>query len=52
MFARYILAALGSIFLLLAVVGIATGRPRPQTRTWLLVGGIFLAVAVWLFSTT
>jgi hypothetical protein len=50
MAARYILAALGALFLILAALGLVTGRPRPQTRTWLLVGGIFTLVSLWLFS--
>ena len=50
MAAKYILAALGALFLIAAAIGVATGRPRPQTRTWLLVGGIFAIVSIWLFS--
>ena len=50
MAARYILAALGALFLILALLGLAARRPRPQTRTWLLVGGIFTLVSLWLFS--
>jgi hypothetical protein len=50
MAAKYILAALAALFLILALLGLATGRPRPQTRTWLLAGGIFTLVSLWLFS--
>ena len=50
MAARYVLAALSAVFLILAALGLITGRPRPQTRTWLLVGGIFAIVSIWLFS--
>ena len=50
MLAKYILAVVGSIFLLAAVIGTAAGRPRPQTRTWLIVGGILTIVSIWLFS--
>jgi len=50
MAARYILAVLSLVFLTLALVGSARGRPRPQTRTWLIVGVIFGVVAAWLFA--
>lgn len=50
MAAKYILAALGALFLIAATIGTATGRPPAQTRAWLLVGGIFAAVSIWLFS--
>ena len=49
MAAKYILAALSLLFLLLALTGRAGGRPRPQTRTWLIVAVIFGVVAAWLF---
>ena len=49
MAAKYILAALSILFLTLAILGRASGRPRPQTRTWLMVGVIFGVVAAWLF---
>lgn len=44
--AHYILAALAILFLLL---GAARGWRHPQGRTWLTVGAIFAAVALWLF---
>jgi hypothetical protein len=49
---KYILAALSVVFLTLAISRIArTGAAsHPQARTWLLIGGIFGAVSVWLFS--
>jgi hypothetical protein len=50
MAAKYILAVLAVVFLTLATLGPATGRPRPQTRTWLLVGVIFGLVSLWLFA--
>ena len=50
MAAKYILAALSVLFLFLAISGRAGGRPRPQTRTWLLVGIIFGVASAWLFS--
>ena len=40
---------LGPIFLLLGVgVAARARRVTPQARTWLLVGGVFSAVAFWL----
>jgi hypothetical protein len=50
MVAKYILAALSVLFLALALFGSTRGRPRPQTRTWLIVGVIFGVVAAWLFA--
>jgi DMSO reductase anchor subunit len=49
--AKYILAALSVVFLVMAGVGTlgARGRSRPQHRTWLLVGCVFAAVSAWLF---
>ncbi len=51
MAAKYILAALSVVFLVLGAAGAlaACGRRRPQHRTWLLVGAIFAAVSAWLF---
>ncbi len=49
MLAKYILSALACAFLLAAIWGLATDRPGSQTRTWLLIAGIFGAVGVWLF---
>jgi hypothetical protein len=46
MLARYILAALAILFLL---AGGTRGARHPQGRTWLTVGVIFAAVALWLF---
>jgi hypothetical protein len=47
--ARYLLAALALVFLTAGVLGATADRPRPQTRTWLLVGTIFAIVSFWLF---
>jgi hypothetical protein len=49
--AKYIIAALSAIFLLLAATRLARGggASHPQTRTWLLVGVIFAVVSAWLF---
>lgn len=52
MSAKYILAALSVIFITLAArrLGQAGGKLNSQARTWFIVGGIFGAVSVWLFS--
>jgi hypothetical protein len=50
MAAKYILAALACAFLVAATLGLTSGRPRPQTGTWLLVAAIFGLVSFWLFS--
>jgi uncharacterized membrane protein len=50
MAAKYILAALACVFLTAGALGRARATPRPQTRTWLLVGGIFAAVSLFLFG--
>ena len=50
MAAKYILAALAVVFVALALA--RGGLPRPQTRTWLLIGVIFGAVSAWLFYAT
>lgn len=49
--AKYILAALSVVFLILAATRLARGGGplHPQTRTWLLVGVIFAVVSAWLF---
>ena len=51
MAAKYILAALSVVFLVMGGVGTlgAQGAPRRQHRTWLLVGAIFAGVSAWLF---
>ena len=48
--AKYILAALAVVFLVLAVTRRATPMSHPQTRAWLIIGVIFAAVSAWLFS--
>jgi len=51
MAAKYILAALSVAFLVTGLLRrVHTGGPHPQSRTWLLVGAIFGAVSLWLFS--
>jgi len=48
MLARYILGALAVLFFML---GAARGWRHPQGRTWLTVGVIFAAVALYLFRS-
>jgi|GraSoiStandDraft_13_1057314.scaffolds.fasta_scaffold1398164_2 hypothetical protein len=52
MIAKYILATLSVVFLLLAGVNwIRDGRRiTPQTKAWLLVGTIFAVVAVLIWN--
>jgi hypothetical protein len=50
MVAKYVLAGLGCVFLIAGLASAAMGRSRPQARTWLLVGVIFLLVSLWLFT--
>ena len=50
MAAKYILAALACVFLVAGTFRRLTGGSVPQSRTWLLVGAIFAAVSLWLFS--
>ena len=47
---NYILVALSAGFLLAGAYRRLTSGPGPQSRTWLLVGAIFGAVSLWLFS--
>jgi hypothetical protein len=47
MLAKYILLGAAVAFLVAAVV---RGLRHPSSRTWLLVGAIFLLVSLWLFS--
>lgn len=50
--ARYILAIVGAVFLALAVWRIARrGKLDPASRTWLIVGTVFLAVSGLLLTT-
>ena len=52
MAAKYILAALAVLFLVLGLARLSRGGgvTHPQARTGLLVGVIFGAVSAWLFS--
>jgi hypothetical protein len=51
--AKYILLGLGCVFLIAAVSRLATDQWQmsPAPRAWLLIGGIFLAVGLWLLHT-
>lgn len=51
MAAKYILATLACAFLTAGIWGLASGRARAQSRTWLLVAAIFGAVSFWLFAS-
>lgn len=52
MYTKYILAVLAVLFIVMALrrLGPGGGGRRSQARTWLLVGAIFGAVSLWLFS--
>ena len=48
---KTVFAVLGPLFLLLALWrGLRAGALVPQARTWLILGAIFSAVAIWLWS--
>ena len=51
MSAKYILALLGALFLVLAIAGMTKngGRIGPASRAWLIIALIFAAVSAWLF---
>lgn len=50
MAAKYILLSLGCVFLVAALSRLSADHwlMSPAARTWLLIGGIFLAVGLWL----
>jgi hypothetical protein len=50
MAARYVVAVLAATFLVAGSYRRLTAPPGPQSRTWLLVGAIFAAVAAFLFA--
>jgi hypothetical protein len=50
MLAKYILAVLAAVFLIAATLRRVSGDGGPQSRTWLLIGGIFALVSLWLFT--
>lgn len=51
MFAKYILAIAGSAFLVAALARLARDRGKvgPAAKTWLIVGGMFVAVSAWIW---
>ena len=51
MAAKYIFAVLALAFLAAALIRLSRGGriSHPQTKTWLLISGIFAAVSAWLF---
>jgi hypothetical protein len=50
MTAKYILGAFAVVFLVAGAVRLVSGRRSAQARTWLLVGAIFAAASLWLFT--
>jgi hypothetical protein len=51
MAAKYVLAVVGAVFLLMGVLrSRRLGAWHPQARTWLLIAAIFGAVSLWLFT--
>ena len=51
MTAKYIFAGLAVVFLVAGALRLARngGKPHPQSRAWLTIGGIFGVVSAWLF---
>jgi hypothetical protein len=47
---KYILAVLAFIFLTAGASRLLAPGRSAQSRTWLLIGGIFAAVSLWLFT--
>ena len=48
---KTVFAVLGTAFLLLALWrSLSAGAWVPQARTWLILGAIFSAVAIWLWA--
>ena len=49
--AKYILVLLGALFLVFAAIRVARehGHIGPASRTWLIVGCVFLLVSLWLW---
>jgi hypothetical protein len=51
MAARYMLAGLAVAFLVASLVPLVCRRALdPRRKTWLVIGLIFAAISVWLFS--
>ena len=51
MAAKYVLAVVGAVFLATGILrACRLGASHPQARTWMLIGAIFGAVSVWLFT--
>jgi uncharacterized membrane protein YdcZ (DUF606 family) len=49
---KFILGVLSAVFLVLGVTRLLRdgGTLKPAAKSWLLIGGIFGAVSVWLFN--
>lgn len=47
---RYIFAVLGAVFLIAATIRLVKDgwRVAPASRTWLIIGVIFIAVSFWI----
>ena len=52
MAAKYILAVLAVGFFVAGLTRLMRdgGKPHPQSRTWLVIAGIFAVVSAWLWS--
>jgi cytochrome c oxidase assembly factor CtaG len=52
MSAAYMILVVGVVFLIAGSVRLSRdgGRLHPQSRTWLLIAGIFVAVGTWLIA--
>lgn len=50
---KYVLAALGAVFLILGATRFVRDGRRitPASKSWLLVGAIFLGVSLWSFAS-
>lgn len=50
MAAKYVLAVVGAVFLVMGVLRARRlGTFHPQARTWLLIAAIFGIISAWLF---
>jgi hypothetical protein len=50
--AAYILLGVGALFLVAGVLRLSRdgGKLHPQSKTWLLIAAIFIAVGTWLVA--
>jgi hypothetical protein len=47
---QFLFVLLAFVFILAGVLSRVRGDRGPKIRTWLLIGTIFAAVSLWLFS--